>query len=40
MRKFEISKIRNIGLIGHGGEGKTSLAEAMLFSSGATNRLG
>ncbi len=40
MRKFEISKIRNIGLIGHGGEGKTSLTEAMLFSSGATNRLG
>ncbi|MFH2099228.1 MAG: GTP-binding protein, partial [Pseudomonadota bacterium] len=33
-------KIRNIGLIGHGGSGKTSLAEAMLFAAGATTRLG
>ena len=34
------SNIRNIVLIGHGGCGKTSLAEAMLFVGGATNRLG
>jgi len=40
MRKFEISKIRNIGIVGHGGEGKTSLVEAVLFSAGAINRLG
>ena len=33
-------KIRNIALVAHGGAGKTSLAEAMLFNSGVTNRLG
>lgn len=32
--------IRNISLIGHSGSGKTSLAEAMLYNSGATDRLG
>ncbi len=33
-------KLRNITLIGHGGSGKTSLAEVMLFGAGATKRLG
>ena len=33
-------KLRNIALVAHGGAGKTSLAEAMLFNSGVTNRLG
>jgi len=33
-------KIRNVVLVGHGGAGKTSLAEAMLHLSGATPRLG
>jgi elongation factor G len=33
-------EIRNIVLLGHGGSGKTSLAEVMLYKTGATNRLG
>ena len=36
----DISKIRNIAIIGHGSCGKTSLAEAMLFTAGKINRLG
>ena len=40
MRAYNAAKIRNIGLMSHGGAGKTSLAEAMLFSSGAISRLG
>ena len=35
-----INDIRNIVLLGHGGSGKTSLAEAILHNTGATNRLG
>lgn len=34
------SDLRNVVLLGHGGMGKTSLAEAMLFNSGAIDRLG
>lgn len=37
---IEIDKLRNVGILGHGGTGKTSLAEAMLFAAGVTQRLG
>ena len=40
MQEYPPEKIRNVALIGHGSTGKTSLAEAMLFASGATTRLG
>ena len=35
-----IGDIRNVVLLGHGNSGKTSLTEAMLHTTGATNRLG
>jgi elongation factor G len=40
MANFEAGNIRNVALIAHSGAGKTSLAEAMLFTSGMTDRLG
>jgi len=40
LRRFAVEKVRNLALIAHGGAGKTSLAEAMLFTAGATDRLG
>ncbi len=40
MKDYTVDKIRNVGLVSHGGVGKTSLAEAMLFSAGEINRLG
>jgi elongation factor G len=40
MKKYETNRLRNIALIAHGKAGKTTLAEAMLFDSGASDRLG
>src|SRR5512132_1363501 len=40
MPAVESGKIRNVAVTGHRGTGKTSLVEAMLFQSGAVNRLG
>ncbi len=40
MAKYTSDKIRNICLLGHGGDGKTSLAESMLYLAKATDRLG
>lgn len=40
MKVYPTDKIRNIALVGHGGTGKTSLAEAMIYNTGATKRLG
>jgi elongation factor G len=37
---YTTDKLRNVVLLGHGSSGKTSLAEAMLFNSGAINRMG
>ena len=39
MRVYESDAIRNVGIVGHGAAGKTSLTAAMLFDSGAINRL-
>ncbi|CDF58936.1 elongation factor G [Thermobrachium celere] len=40
MKEYKAENVRNIGLIGHGGTGKTSLAEAILFSTKESDRLG
>ncbi len=40
MAAIEAGRLRNVGLLGHRGAGKTSLGEAMLFAAGRTNRLG
>ena len=40
MQVFESGNIRNVGIVAHGGAGKTSLTEAMLFQSGYTSRIG
>ena len=39
MKVYDGSDVRNVGLIGHGHSGKTSLAAGLLFTAGGTNRL-
>ncbi len=40
MKAYTSNNIRNIAVLGHGGKGKTTLCEAMLYLAGATDRLG
>ncbi|RMG86671.1 MAG: elongation factor G [Chloroflexi bacterium] len=40
MREYTTDKIRNVALVGHQSAGKTSLVEALLFNTGAINRVG
>ena len=40
MKTYEGANIRNVALVGHSHSGKTSLASAMLFTAGATQRFG
>ena len=40
MKVYNAKNIRNIAVAGHGGRGKTTLSEAMLFLAKATERLG
>lgn len=40
MSNYDVTKIRNIAFAGHNGSGKTSLAEALLYKAGASDRLG
>ena len=39
MKTYEGKDIRNVGVVGHGDSGKTSLTSALLFTAGATSRL-
>lgn len=40
MKNYEATRIRNVAIVAHGGAGKTSLVETMLFNTGVTTRIG
>lgn len=40
MKTYPSDKLRNVGILAHGGAGKTSLTEAIMFNAGHTTRLG
>ena len=40
MKIYQADSIRNVAVLGHGGEGKTTLTEAMLFNAGLLDRMG
>jgi len=40
MKAYPTKDIRNVGIVGHGGTGKTQLVSSLLFTAGMTNRLG
>ena len=40
MANYPVNKIRNVCLMGHGGDGKTSLVESLLNIAGVTDRVG
>lgn len=40
MKNYQTNQLRNIAVVAHGGSGKTSLVEAMLFNTGTLSRLG
>ena len=40
MKQYNAKDIRNVCIAGHGGRGKTTLAEAMLYIAGASDRFG
>lgn len=40
MATYPVNKIRNVCIMGHGGDGKTSLVESLLYTSGAIDRVG
>ena len=40
MKDYMVKDIRNIAVLGHGSEGKTTLVESMLFAAGVTDRQG